>query len=250
MLPSDLLRVGDSLYLHVMVNRGFGTVIWTEIWRSDDNGISWRHLGENAKFPGPLHNGYAQCWAWDYDPDDGWVYIVSTGFQRDKGIILRRVRPADIGDMWKYSGWGFTRGRWAWDNEPTPITPAGETWGELTFRRLGHRQWILGGFLASKYALGYRTVTSPTANMYRAPIQLPITGTSWSAEDHANSRVAQLYGGYVLPGSRLDTPGGVGLMVSQWHTTKNWPYKVMQFRATLQDTTVAPPKPSDPAIIV
>ena len=124
------------MYLHAIVNRGLGKVIWTEIWSSADNGISWQHMGEKAKFPGPLHNGYAQCWSWDYDPDDGWVYVVSTGFQRDRGIILRRVRPEDIGDMWKYSGWGYANGRWAWDNEPTPITPGGETWGELCLRRL------------------------------------------------------------------------------------------------------------------
>jgi Domain of unknown function (DUF4185) len=41
-IPSDLLRVGDALYLHAIVNRGFGNVVWTEIWRSDDSGISWR----------------------------------------------------------------------------------------------------------------------------------------------------------------------------------------------------------------
>lgn len=242
-LPSDLLCVDDTLYLHAMVNRGFGSVVWTEIWKSKDSGISWRHLGERAKFPGVLHNGHAQCWAWDYDPDDGWVYIVSTGFQRDKGIILRRVRPAHIGDRHRYSGWGFARGTWGWNNEPTPITPAGENWGELTFRRLAPGQWILGGFLASKYALAYRTVTKPTANVYRTPIQLPVTGTGWHTEDHENSRVAQLYGGYVLPGSRLDVPGGVGLLVSQWHTTKHWPYKVMQFRATVQAST-SPERPS------
>ena len=92
-IPSDLLRVDDSLYLHAIVNRGFGNVIWTEIWKSDDSGVSWTHMGEDAKFPADLHDGHAQCWSWDYDPDDGWVYVVSTGFQRDKGIILRRVRP-------------------------------------------------------------------------------------------------------------------------------------------------------------
>lgn len=246
-LPSDVLRVDDTLYLHVMVNRGFGTVVWTETWNSHDSGISWHHMGEDSKLPGEIHGGHAQCWAWDYNPDDGWVYVVSTGFQRDKGIILRRVRPGDIGDRRRYSGWGFARGRWGWDNEPTPITPDGERWGELTFRRLGPDLWILGGFLASKYALGYRTVTSPIANMHTTEIQLPITGTGWRTEDHSASRVAQLYGGYILPGSRLDTTGGVGLLVSQWHTTKHWPYKVMQFRSTLRNTTVvADPEPIDP----
>jgi hypothetical protein len=117
-----LLRVDQTLYLHAIVNCGLGNVVWTEIWQSDDSGITWRHLGEQAKFPGRLHRGYAQCWSWDYDPDDGWVYVASTGFQRDKGIILRRVRPGDIGDSSKYSGWGYRNGKRAWGGEPVPIT--------------------------------------------------------------------------------------------------------------------------------
>jgi hypothetical protein len=56
---------------------------------------------------------------------------------------------------------------------------------------------------------------------------------------HAGSRVAQLYGGYILPGSKLNVVGGVGLVVSQWHTAHGWPYRAMQFRATLRDTTRA-----------
>jgi hypothetical protein len=153
-IPPDLLRVGESLYLHAIVNRGFGNVVWTEIWRSDDSGMSWHHLG--AKFPAGLHNGYAQSWSWDYDPVDGWIYIVSTGFQRDKGIILQRVRPEHIADPRKYSGWGRTRGLWSWGKTPTPLTPPGETWGELSLRRLaegmdsrripvlGIRAWVPG----------------------------------------------------------------------------------------------------------
>ena len=48
-IPSDLLRVDDSIYLHAIVNRGFGNVIWTEIWRSDDSGISWTHMGRERQ---------------------------------------------------------------------------------------------------------------------------------------------------------------------------------------------------------
>ncbi|MEZ0365525.1 DUF4185 domain-containing protein [Mycobacterium sp. pUA109] len=234
-IPSDLLRVGDALYLHAIVNRGFGNVVWTEIWRSDDSGISWRSLG--VKFPGRRHRGHAQCWSWDYDPDDGWVYVVSTGFQRDKGIVLSRVRPQDLGDPSKYvaRGRGAT-GRWRWGGDPVPITPDGETWGELTLRRLAGGGWVLGGFLSSRYALGYRVLGSPTTEVRDAPVQLPIVGTGWDSEDHGQGRVAQLYGGYLLPGSRLDHPGGVGLLVSQWNTAQGWPYRVMQFRATLRSS--------------
>jgi hypothetical protein len=236
-IPSDLLVVGQSLYLHAIVNRGFGNVVWTEIWSSADHGVSWRPLTPEAGFPATLHHGYAQLWSWDFDPDDGWVYVVSTGFQRDKGIILRRVRPEHIGDKTRYSGWGWADNRWAWNNEPTPVTPPGETWGELSLRRLDTGKWILGGFLSSAYALGYRTIESPTADLYSAELQTPVTGTTWEAQNLSGNRVAQLYGGYVLPGSRLDVPGGVGLVVSQWNTATGWPYRAMQFRVTLQDTT-------------
>lgn len=230
-IPSDLLRVDDELYLHAIVNRGFGNVVWTELWKSVDNGVSWCRFG--TEFPAGLHHGHAQCWSWDYDPDDGWVYVVSTGFQRDKGIILRRVRPAHLGDASRYAGWGCRSGRWSWGHDPTPVTPDGETWGELSLRRLAGGTWILGGFLSSKYALGYRVIESPTAARM-APLQLPVVGTGWDAEDHARGRVAQLYGGYVLPGSRLDVAGGVGLVVSQWNTAQGWPYRAMQFRVTLK----------------
>jgi Domain of unknown function (DUF4185) len=244
-IPSDLLRVDDAIYLHAIVNRGFGNVIWTEIWRSDDCGVSWTHMGEKARFPADLHDGHAQCWSWDYDPDDGWVYVVATGFQRDKGIILMRVRPENIGDWSRYSSWGRTVRRWSWGSRATPITPDGEKWGELSFRRVAQGKWILGGFLASKYALGYRVVDSPVAAMHATPLQTPVVGAAWRAENHLKNRVAQLYGGYVLPDSRLDIEGGVGLVVSQWNTAVGSPYRAMQFKATLTDTTktVPPPDP-------
>lgn len=244
-IPSDLLTVDGAMYLHAIVNRGFGTVMWTEIWRSDDSGVTWTHMGEKAKFPAALHGGHAQCWAWDHDPDDGWVYVAATGFQRDKGIILMRVRPDHIGDRTRYDSWGFADGRWRWGTSATPITPAGERWGELAFRRLSAGKWVLGGFLASAYALGYRVVASPTANMHTTPVQTPVTGSAWDDEDHDDNRVAQLYGGYLLPGSRFDIVGGIGLIVSQWHTDLGWPYRAMQFKASLRDSTKAV-SPTDP----
>lgn len=246
MIPSDLLVVGDTVYLHAIANQGFGNVIWTGIWSSSDNGITWTDLG--VRFPAQLHNGYAQLWTWDYNPDDGYIYVVSTGFQRDKGLILRRVLPKNIGDMTKYSGWGWANGQWAWGNEPTPISPDGQQWGELTLRRLSKGKWILGGFLNSAYALAYWAIASPTADLHATPLQIPVVGSTWFDEDQANGRVAQVYGGYVLPGSQLDVPGGVGLVVSQWNTSTGWPYRTMQFTATIADTTETtptntPPKP-------
>ena len=86
-------------------------------------------------------------------------------------------------------------------------------------------KWVLGGFLASKYALGYRVVDSPVANMHTTEIQTPIVGSSWDDENQSKNTVAQLYGGYVLPGSLFDMQGGFGLVVSQWNTADGWPYR-------------------------
>ncbi|WNM67080.1 lysin A [Gordonia Phage Schomber] len=234
-LPTDVLRIGSDLYLHVMVNKGLGNVLWTEIWKSTNQGASWVHTGNLSKLDGAAHNGRAQCWAWEYDPTDDYVYVISDSFGRDSGIILRRVRPRSIADWRAYESWGWDGQAWKWGAaNPTPITPGDEKWGELVLRRLPSGKWIIGGFLASKYNLSYRVVDSPTANMYTTPLQTPIVGTSWGAESHAEGKVAQLYGGYILPGSELDKENGVGIIVSQWKTDSGWPYKAMQFQATLR----------------
>lgn len=236
-LPTDVLRIGNDLYLHVMVSRGLGNVLWTEIWKSTNQGASWVHTGNLSKLDGNAHNGRAKIWAWDYDPTTDYVYVISGGW-RDTGIILRRVRPSGIADWRAYENWGWDGKTWKWGNSTTTtITPADEKYGELVLRRLPTGKWIIGGFLASKYNLSYRVVDSPIANMYETPLQTPIVGTSWGFEDHANGKVAQLYGGYIVPGSELDKENGVGIIVSQWKTDSGYPYKAMQFQATLIDTT-------------
>jgi len=61
-LPSDVITIGGSMYLHVMVNKGLGNVVWTEIWRSDNSGANWYHTG--AKFDPNLDGGLFQCITW------------------------------------------------------------------------------------------------------------------------------------------------------------------------------------------
>jgi hypothetical protein len=169
-IPSDLLRVDDSIYLHAIVNRGFVVA----------HGRGRQVSRQPARRIRPVL-------VWDYDPDDGWVCVVATGFQRDKGIILMRVRPEHIGQRSRYVSWA----------SPTAAERGGRP----------------------------------------RPRSRP--------RKHSKNKVAQLYGGYVLPGSRFDIQGGIGLMVSQWHTDVGWPYRAMQFKAALRDATktVQPPDP-------
>ncbi|HWC84822.1 MAG TPA: DUF4185 domain-containing protein [Pseudonocardiaceae bacterium] len=219
-LPTDVITVGAEMYLHVMVCQGLGNVHWTEIHRSADNGETWRPTG--ARWPGDRHGGLFQMLTWEQG-DDGYVYAFSTGFQRNQGLILQRVPAGRLTDPDAWEGWGFRDGEWAWGNPPTiALTGA---YGELSLRRVEDR-WVLALFDAGNYRIDVLTIDGPTANLYQAPRSTVLRGAAWSGEDHAGGDVAQLYGGYIVPGSTLDE---LHLVVSQWNTEKNWPYRAMQF---------------------
>ncbi|WP_433023132.1 DUF4185 domain-containing protein [Kribbella sp. CA-294648] len=218
-LPSDVITIGGSMYLHAMANKGLGTVVWTEIWRSDNSGASWYHTG--AKFPADLDGGLFQLLTWG-EGNDGYVYVYSTGFQRDKPIILKRVRSNQIANPAAYQPWGYRDGVWAWGSPATPILNG--SFGEMCLRPLGGK-WVLTWFNAGDYRIDGMIMDTPTSNLYTAYRQTLIYGGAWGAEN--DNHVAQLYGGYIIPGSTLSD---LHLSVSQWHTDAGWPYRVMQFR--------------------
>ena len=242
-LPSDVVTVGNAIYLHVMVNQGLGNVLWTEVWKSTDNGVTWQHL---YKIDGAEDNHGAQLWTWDVAPDEGMVYAYTTRFNRSEGIRMRRipVDQMDTGQGWQK--WGWDGEGWGWRDYSTPIlegVESGQAFGEMSLRRLESGHWVLVNFDASPqggYDIDVRVLNHPTDNLYTAPLHTPLVGSSWAGEDHAQGRVAQLYGGYVVPGSQLGVTDGFSLVVSQWNTGTNWPYKSMQFTGTI-------PAPGGPA---
>jgi hypothetical protein len=219
-LPTDVITVNDQMYLHVMVCEGLGNVHWSELHCSTDNGETWKHTG--TSWPGNLHDGLFQMLTWERG-NDGWIYAFSTGFQRDKGLILQRVAEDRLTDPDAWQGWGFADGTWGWGRPPTPVLTGG--FGELCLRRVEDR-WLLAFFDAGHYRIDVLSLDAPTANLYEAPRQTLLHGSGWAGEDHAQGRVAQLYGGYIVPGSTLDD---LHLVVSQWNTQTNWPYRAMQF---------------------
>ncbi|MFI5732858.1 DUF4185 domain-containing protein [Kribbella sp. NPDC051587] len=218
-LPSDVITIGGSMYLHVMVNKGLGNVVWTEIWRSDNSGANWYHTG--AKFDPNIDGGLFQCITWGLG-NDGYVYVYSTGFQRDKPIILKRVRSDQIANPGAYEPWGFRDNAWGWGKPATPILTG--SFGELCLRPLGGK-WILTWFNAGDYRIDGMIMNTPTDNLYTAIRQPLIYGGAWGQEN--DNHVAQLYGGYIIPGSTLSD---LHLSVSQWKTDAGWPYRAMQFR--------------------
>jgi hypothetical protein len=224
-LPTDVIAIGDTLYLHVMVCRELGTVRWTEIHASRDNGVSWRPTG--VRWPGDHHGGLFQMLTWERG-DDGYVYAFTTGFQRAHGLVLHRVPEDRITTPSAWRSWGFTEADgWAWDRPPTVALPG--AFGELSLRRVQDR-WLLSAFDAGNYRIDVLDLDSPLDDLHTARRTTVLHGCGWDDEDHAAGRVAQLYGGYVVPGS---TTADLHLVVSQWNTARNRPYKAMQFRVDL-----------------
>lgn len=219
-IPTDIITIGNEMYLHVMVCEGIGNVQWSEIHRSTDNGETWQHTGAN--WPGAHLGGLFQMLTWGQG-DDGWVYAFSTGFQRDQGLLLHRVPEDRVADPAAWEGWGFRDGVWAWGNPPTIVLTG--AYGELCLRPVGGR-WLLAFFDAGNYRIDVMNLELPTSNLYEAARHTFLQGCSWPGEDHTGGHVAQLYGAYILPGSTLDD---LHLVVSQWNTAENWPYRAMQF---------------------
>lgn len=223
-LPGDVLTIDDTMYLWAMVNHGFGNVASTEIWTSTDSGQTWDRTAE--MFPGDHLDGHCQQCTWALHPDDGHVYLLTTGFQRDKEAILQRVPAESILDPDAYQTYGATGEgedqQWAWGNPPTPVL-AGEV-GEMCLRIVDEK-WVLTWFNAGLYRVDALVADSPTDIGQHPFSETLLWGCNWGQED--DERVAQLYGPYVLPGSTLDD---LHLLCSQWNTEEGWPYHVQQYR--------------------
>jgi len=217
-LPSDAITIGGRMYLHFMVNQTLGTVLWSEIAYSDDNGENWSLSG--TTWSGAENQGLRQLWTWERG-DDGFVYTLSTAFTRDRGIILHRVPEAQLLDKSAYEPWGYAAGRWAWGNPATEVLTG--KFGEMSLRKV-QGKWLLSWFNAEDYDITIKVFDGPTSNLYEATTYKPIKGGDWCCE--AETTIAQLYGGYIHPDSTLHD---LHLIVSQWNTATNWPYHAMQF---------------------
>lgn len=215
-LPGDVLTIGDTMYLWMMVNHGFGNVAGTEIWTSTDSGESWERTAE--MFPGDHLDGFMQQCTWALHPQDGHVYLLTTGFQRDKGVILSRVPQESLLDPASYETFS---GEGTWGGAPVSVLEGAI--GEMCLR-LVDDEWVLTCFDAGNYRVDILAADSPTALAAATPATL-LHGGEWGSEAH--DVVAQLYGPYIVPGSTLEV---MHLVCSQWHTGPDWPYHVEQFR--------------------
>ena len=218
-IPSDVITLGSTMYLHAVVNQGFGNVIWSGIWTSRDNGASWQDSG--ARFPADAYDEKWQLATWDLGRD-GWVYVYTSKFLRQTPMILHRVRPQHLTRPDAYQPWGFDGRRWRWGADPTDVTDG--IIGEASLRRLGHH-WLLTWFDGPNYRIDAQVLRHPSQDLRATPTVTLLHGTDWDSQDV--NHLAQLYGSYIIPGSTLDD---THLTVSQWNTGDNSVYHVMQYR--------------------
>lgn len=223
-LPSDVISIGATMYMQVMACEGLGNVHWTEIYQSTNQGNTWTSTG--TRWDGSYLNGMFQSLTWERG-SDGYVYCLSTGFQRDKGLILSRVPEGQLTTKASWQTWGFAGGVWAWGNPPTEVLAG--AYGEMSLRKIGAK-WVVVGFDEAHYRIDARVVDSPTADLTVAPMKTLVTGGAWGSEDHSRGIVAQLYGGFPIPGSTL---ANFHFIISQWNTTSGYPYRSMQFKGDL-----------------
>ena len=218
-IPSDLIRIGNTIYLQAVANQGFGNAVWSGIWTSTDNGATWQDSG--ARFPAATYDKMWQLFTWALG-SDGWVYVYSAEFLRESPMILHRVRPERLTDPDAYQPWGIANGRWQWGAGPDPVTD--QIIGEMSLRQLGDR-WVFTWFNPDDYRIDAMVLDHPSQDLRKTESVTLLHGTDWDSED--TNHVAQLYGSYVIPGSRLND---LHLTVSQWNTGDNSVYHVSQYR--------------------
>ncbi|BAH48976.1 DUF4185 domain-containing protein [Rhodococcus opacus] len=233
-VPADAVTIGDRTYLSVVSVHSWAAQAWptnfTYLAWSDDGGEHWHRT--RARWD---NHGGSLDQLWTMERHDGYVYVVSSAFDRINpgGMILRRVPEARILEPGAYEDWGWDRGTgWAWGQPATPILPGPV--GEMCLRQIDGT-WVLAYFDPTAYAIVTRTARRIDGPWSEPTVQ--VAGGGWGAAD---GTWAQIYGGYIHPASTRDE---LHLLVSQWNTTTGDPYRVLQFTTPL-DPPVTPRAPT------
>lgn len=242
-LPSDIVVLPDgAIILHVMVNKGLGNVVWTELWVSRDNGVTWQHLG--PKFDAHQDGGMRQMWTMEYDPKDGYVYIMSSGFQRDKGLILYRVNWERMNDPAAYEPWHWDGRRWLWGRQGQPASVIwGGRAGEMSLRIVSGTYTLTIFDAGAAHIATWMLPQGPTTDMRYVKKMIHAVNGAWHRDGQGNI-CSQLYGGYVVPGSELNRNDKFQVCISQWNTQDNFPYRSLLYRGRVDGPVGANPQPS------
>ncbi len=212
-LPAGIVMVNGKTYAMVnntVFNDGLFPVN-SRLVEIDLDGAGWKTVAGSVR-PAD-HAGGSQTQISGYQAEDGTVYIVSCGQGRHHHPVLYRSDPNTFTDRSTWQPLGRARtGKPAWDATGAPATLESR-FGELSLRLIEGRT-VLSGFNASTGRVEIRVADDPT-QLFTGNFKLTVVA---SQQD-----VPQNYGGYIVPGSTLDS---LKVLVSQWHGDT---YNVQQF---------------------
>ncbi|MHA7653515.1 DUF4185 domain-containing protein [Mycobacterium sp. ML4] len=211
-LPSGSVVVGERTYMLVVGTKDLrpeGGSWLVEV--SDDPAKGWKPVSGSWR-PGDYAAG-GQSQISGYRAKDGHVYIVADSFDRSRGVTLYRTDPGTVSDR---SSWRpyVRNGHYGWGTPgQDPIVISATRFGELSFREVDGFA-VLAGFNVRSGpdgAVEIRVAEQPTEIFRRGTT----TVIMQQHDPDGPNFVAQNYGGYIVPGSRL---ARMKIFASQWNT--------------------------------
>lgn len=216
LIPSDVINIDGVLYMHGTWHAPFGTVTSAQVWRSYDQGKTWKAIG---RVPGNYRNGMTQLLSWGKGPD-GNIYAVSTKFGRDSPVYMFRFKPEHIATPGNWEGYSSQ----GWGTDAEPILAEKVKAGELNLRYIdGH--WVLVMFNLATEAVEVRVSDKLETDWEQVSVATIAKNGPW-ANPQTPMNWSQPYGGYIVPGSHLDN---MDVVISQWNTGDNSRYMSTQF---------------------
>ncbi len=212
-LPAGTVMVNGTTYAMVnntVFNDGLYPVD-SRLVEVDPHRAGWKTV------PGSLrpadYAGGSQSQISGYQGDNGMVYVIACGQGRHHQPVLYRAEATTFTDR---STWKplvrDEKGRLTWSGSGVPVTLESR-YGELSLRLIEGKA-VLSGFNASTGRVEVRVADDPI-QLFTGRFKLTVV-----ASQHD---VPQNYGGYIVPGSTLDS---MKILVSQWH---GGTYNVQQF---------------------
>ena len=221
LIPSDVIDIDGVLYMQGMWNEGIGNVLFTQIWKSQDLGKTWQSV---ATTPANYLGGSGNLITWEKG-SDGFVYVMSSKFNRADKVYLSRVRPVDIVDRNRWEHYHPANGVWQ-SGTAAPIISNQLKAGEMSLRFI-EGYWVLCMFNEQTAAIEVRISDRIDRNWDEiTPARVVVAGNGgWGAKQGADN-FTQLYGGYIAPSSTI---ADMNIVVSQWNTKNNSRYMSTQF---------------------
>ncbi|MEH0148021.1 DUF4185 domain-containing protein [Corynebacterium sp. Q4381] len=233
LIPSDIINIDGTLYLQAMWTRGLHNVQYSQFWKSTDQGKTWQRAGHY--YTGMKHKtsrkGLDEMLSWEMGPD-GYVYIVTTTFERDHAapLYLFRAAPENITNRNAWEMVNLNDGTWVASDEPgTSILEKDRSGrpvqiGEMNLRYVDG-YWVLVAFNEATLSVEVRISEEIATDWNQIPAVTIAKNGPWGNEQTPNNW-SQPYGGYIVPGSSIND---MDIVVSQWNTSTNNRYMSTQF---------------------